>query len=264
MNHRFARLGQILIVFTQTATPIEPPESALDNPPSGQDYKTFGCIRPSHDLQFDPAALSQLPHPLDQFTSVRAIGPDQAQPRPVVAQHLEQQLCAVPAVRGSRRHADDQQQTQRVHQNLPFAPIDLLTRVIAVLAAPVCGLNRLRIKDRRRGLQVAALGPSQPLAQAVMDTFPDARLLSVSEVMIGNPPRRELMRQQAPGAARAHHVEDCVHNLASGIVRRAASGFGLGNQRSEPMPLGVAQVCWVWLTIHTQSSSSKIRGRSTF
>src|SRR5205085_1844467 len=152
-----------------------------------------------HDLQCDSATLSKMAHPLDQFTRVRAVGPDQAQSRPSVGQHFEQLPRAVAVLRGSRRHAGGQQQAERVHEYVPFAPIHILARVIAMLAATVCSLDTLRIKDRRRGLRVAARGSSQPLTQAVMDTFPDALQLPEPEVVIDDSPRRELMWQQAPG-----------------------------------------------------------------
>ncbi len=59
MDHRFTRLGQILVIFTQPATPIEPPEGAFNDPPLGQDHEPFLRIRPPHDLQLDPAALEK-------------------------------------------------------------------------------------------------------------------------------------------------------------------------------------------------------------
>ena len=240
MDHRFARLGQVLVIFAQPAAPVEPAERALDDPPLRQDHEPLLSVRPPHDLQLDPTPLPQLPHPLDKFTRVSAVGPDQAQPRPLVRQHLEQQSCAVAVLGGSRRHADDQQQAERVHEDVPFAPVDVLPGVMAFFAAPLRGLDALRIEDGCRRRRLPPGGFAQPLAQAVMDALPHPLQPPVPEVVIGDPPRRELVRQQAPGAARAHDVEDCVNNLASGILRRAASGFGFRDQRSEPMPLGVA------------------------
>ncbi len=140
----------------------------------------------------------------------------------------------------SRRHADDQQQAKRVHQNVPFTPIDVFSGVIAVLATTLGGLDRLRIKDGRRWRALASCGLAKQFAQAVMDAFPDALQLPPSEVVIDDSPGRKLMWQQAPSAARTHEIEDCIENLTSGILRRTTSGFGLGHQRSEPMPLGVA------------------------
>ncbi len=62
-----------------------------------------------------------------------AIGPDHSQPRPVVGQHFEQQPCAIPVLRAGCRYDDHQQQAEGVDQNVPFAPIDVFSSIIAML-----------------------------------------------------------------------------------------------------------------------------------
>jgi hypothetical protein len=127
-------------------------------------------------------------------------------------------------LRARSRHHNHQQQAERVHQNVPFAPINILSGSGAMLATTIRRRDALRVKNRCRRLPGAPFGLAQPLTQTIMDAFPHSLQLPQPEVVIDDSPARKLMWQQAPRAARAHDIEDCIENLASGILRRTTEG----------------------------------------
>ena len=55
-------------------------------------------------------------------------------------------------------------------------------------------------------------------------------------------PGRELVGQEPPSAAAAHHVEDGVQELAGSVSARTAAGLGFGDERLEDAPFLVGEV----------------------
>src|SRR6202045_3415154 len=59
---------------------------------------------------------------------------------------------------------------------------------------------------------------------------------------IDRPPRRQILRQQAPRAARPHDIEDAVDDLAHRPLARPARCAGLRQVRRDHAPLRVGQI----------------------
>ena len=63
-----------------------------------------------------------------------------------------------------------------------------------------------------------------------------------SEVVVDGFPGWEVMREQAPGTAATHHVEDGIEDLAQGVHPRASRVSGCGEMGRDQGPLGVGEV----------------------
>ena len=64
--------------------------------------------------------------------------------------------------------------------------------------------------------------------QDPVDLFPQALLPPAAEVVVDGLPRRQVMREQPPGAARPEPVGHGVDQLAAVMEGRAATGLGAG------------------------------------
>jgi hypothetical protein len=109
VNHRLTGLWQKLVVLTQAAVAIEPPQGALHNPPFRQEEEAFGPLRPLDHLDADFPPGPQLPQPGDEVPSIGLIGPDQAQAGELMSQDVQEQHgpVAVLHLGGGDDHRED-------------------------------------------------------------------------------------------------------------------------------------------------------------
>lgn len=70
--------------------------------------------------------------------------------------------------------------------------------------------------------------------------------------MVDGLPRREVVREQAPGAAAAQHVEDGVEDLAQRMNPGASGSFRRGQVRLDDFPLGIGEVGSVCSSHHAR------------
>jgi len=106
--------------------------------------------------------------PLDQLPRVAPVGPDQAQLRVQGARLAHYQLRPIPILNVGRMHDHAQQQADRINQQVPLDPLDLLARVETLAATGPCALGRLAVDDAGGGLLIAALGLADPAAEGVV------------------------------------------------------------------------------------------------
>src|SRR5919112_5185596 len=118
-------------------------------------------------------------------------------------------------------------QTLRVYQQMALSSFDLLGPVVAaLLAAHACCLDRLAVNYRCTGLRVPLEAHPNALAQGRVHPFPGAIYAPSPEVTVDGLPGREVVRQQAPGTAAMHDVEDGVDDLAEGVHPGSPGSFG--------------------------------------
>ena len=136
-----------------------------------------------------------------------------------------------------------QYQSLGVHQEVSFSPFHLLGGVeAALLASHPRGLGRLGVHYRGAGLWVPAQPRPQALAQHGVQALPRTVDAPSPEPVVDAPPRRELARQQAPGAAAFQHVEDGLEDLARGVDLGASPPVGGGQVRLDVSELFVGKV----------------------
>src|SRR5687768_1338859 len=71
---------------------------------------------------------------------------------------------------------------------------------------------------------------------------PGAIETPLTKIVVDDAMRRQIMREHAPGNTPANHVENSVENLAFGISRGSAAGFGLRKQGLKNLPLLIIEV----------------------
>ena len=112
-----------------------------------------------------------------------------------------------------------------------LSSLDLLTSIVATFfAAHPGGLDALAVDDASAGLWISPEVHPCPPAQCLVQPLPSAVNAPEAEVVVDGFPGREIMREQTPGAAAPHHVEeDGVEDLAQGVHPRA-SGSSRGGE----------------------------------
>src|ERR1051325_9015358 len=61
-------------------------------------------------------------------------------------------------------------------------------------------------------------------------------------IVINGSPRRQIMRQQLPGAAAADYREDAIQDFTASMLGGTAARFGGGHQRLQLVPFGIGEV----------------------
>jgi hypothetical protein len=119
----------VLDVLGEPAAAVQPAEGALDDPPFRQHLEAGHTVGALDDLQL-PAAEGahgrRRGGPL-----VAAIGEDPLDEREQAARLPEDGQAAVAVLDIGRMDGGAQEQPERVDQDVPLAPLDLLARVVA-------------------------------------------------------------------------------------------------------------------------------------
>jgi hypothetical protein len=92
---------------------------------------------------------------------------------------------------------DQQQQAERIHQDMSFALKGLLPSVKAAIGR----LDRLQVNNGRAGLAVPPFLLAHIAPQTIVDTLPGSIFAPSAEIAINGLPGRVLTRQVAPLAA---------------------------------------------------------------
>ena len=129
-------LGEPLEILSEAAPAIEPGERALDDPPPWQHDEATGSGRAPHDLELKVVAL---PDGRFEFPPVGFVGPDPAQAGVAGGRLSEDQLGAVTVLEPCRVDRRDQQQPERIDQQVALAAGDLF------FPRPTHGPRRLRL-----------------------------------------------------------------------------------------------------------------------
>ncbi len=126
----------------------------------------------------------------------------------------------------------------RVNERMALATVDLLSSIITAWPAGLGGLGALAVDDCRRGAGVAP----DPFAichhERVVYPFKAPVVAPGGEPAVNRPPWWQVVRQQAPRAARPHDIENAVDDLAHRPLAWPARRAGLRQVRRDHEPLG--------------------------
>src|SRR5258706_3556865 len=132
-----------------------------------------------------------------------------------------------------------------IDQDVAFATIDLLARVIATWTASLRRLDGLAVDDGR----CRARFPPGELAvnhnQRVIDLLETTRVTPGHNPSIHGPARRKISGEKPPWTARTHNVEDCVDDLAQGPAPGPSFLLRSGNKRFYHAPFFISDVALV-------------------
>ena len=147
VNHRFAGVSLPLVVASEPAVTAKPTKGALYNPASGHHFEDVK-VGSFHDLN---GAMPHSSAPIQQGPRVASVGPDMFDASAsLLAEESRQQLFGAVAVLDvGRQDHDHQQQPDCVDQNVAFASVDFLARIVAALVAALTALDALAVYDAR-------------------------------------------------------------------------------------------------------------------
>src|ERR1041384_3387394 len=265
INHRFAGVREILVIFAQPTVLVKPAECAFDDPPLRQDYEAFEAVGALDDLQADLAIPAQQRHPGLQEARIGAISPNAAQPREPMPQEAQKELGAVTILHACGRHHYSNEQPQRVYQDMALAPFDLFGTIKACGPSAIGGLDALRVDNRGAGLAVAAFQDAEVTAQGIVDPFPGTIFSPAPKVMIDDAPGRQIVGDKAPRTAGAQDIQDRIDDLALGINFWSTTRLGGRDHWFENLPFGIMEVGWVRFSgLHTAILPQQITPIPTF
>jgi hypothetical protein len=138
--------------------------------------------------------------------------------------------------------ADGEHEALGIDEQVALAPLDLLAAVVAPQAADAGSLDRLAVDDARTRLRIATQAHAYLFTQDRMEAFPGAVHAPLSKVVEDGLPRRKLVRQQAPGPADPHNVEDRVEDGAQTVLTGPPARCRRGKYGLDPRPFGVREV----------------------
>jgi len=176
------------------------------------------------------------------FSEVALVDPKMLDPGKLIIGTVQQQGHARAILNVCRMDLGSKDKATGIDQDVPFATIDTFGTVVASYAANTSRANRLAVDNRRARLRVAADAYSELLTQDSVEVLPRAVHAPQPEIVISGLPGWEFVREQPPGTAAPHDVEDGVQDLADRVKPRSADGLGRRKQRVETSEFSVRQV----------------------
>lgn len=209
--------------------------------------ETFPLIGSFHNLQLVRVTGPQRQDPLQEFPGISPISPNESKAQEAVAYPTENELGSIPILNVGCMDYYSNNQSQCVYQQMPLAAVDFLAGIISVkppfsvvLTDWLSMIAALGSASRPSPMRSCARNVSWICVQV-----PSRR--HIEKVMINNPPRGEIMRQQAPSTPCAYQIQDAVDDLQTLVLGWPATGFRHGNQWLHLFPLFHAQITRVRL-----------------
>jgi len=127
VDHGFATGGERFVVFAHSPVSPDPPEGALDDPPSGKHREADDVIASLYNLQH-PTAYGL--RPFDEFTRIPSVCPNELQSRVLPTEFAKHELGTVAILNVGSMDDHGQDQAQGIDDQVPLAPLDFLARVV--------------------------------------------------------------------------------------------------------------------------------------
>ena len=140
----------MFIVFTQPAGPSEPGKGAFDDPAARQELEAGELGAVFDDFQSGAALRPQVADPRHEGAGIATIRPNAAQPPEASAQGGEEQAGAIAVLNVGGMHADQQNQSQSIDQQVALSSCHLLASIVAANSSLLSCAHALRVKNRSR------------------------------------------------------------------------------------------------------------------
>jgi hypothetical protein len=157
-----------------------------------------------------------------------------------------------------------QDQPLSIHQQGPFTPTQLFGPIIATYTSHSRRLDRLAIENRGTRLGVASSLHAERLPQGRVNSLPHAYQPPTPKVMVHRLPRRQIVGHQPPGTATTQAIEDCMQDVMHRMAPRPAPCLGRWQLRHQMAPLGVRQIRWIEVSVHSAYSVRMIEAYDHF
>src|SRR5215831_9860302 len=252
LEHSRTRFDTALIVLNVASIPPVPRVGALNDPALLQRREAFHPCGTRLYLDAPPGPV--LGHPglqslvvillsrTDRYKVWKVLGRDEA----------EKERSRHAIVEPRTGHEDRQYQAQRIDQQMPLTPFDVLGPLIPTLRAPsLGGLHRLIVDARGTGGGLASHGHARAFAQGLDHCGPSPVGTPLRTGVIDRALGQHIMRQHVPLAPAPveidNRVEDFPH-VDRTWVPAAWARLGRWDQRLHDGPLVVRQIRWILLS----------------
>jgi hypothetical protein len=185
-----------------------------------------GCARSGKEPLDDPAPwvnseanlTGVLTHDLDRdqgghgdlFAGIPTVGEDPLDKWEGAARSLQKRPAAVAILDTGWMGLDNEATAIGVDQRVALAPVVRLARIVTARTAGFGGLDALAVNDRGRPAGVAPPPVRDLPSRARGSSVQSARRRTRRQTSGKSFPWRQVVRQQAPRAARPHDIEDAV------------------------------------------------------
>jgi hypothetical protein len=193
----------------------------------------------AHDLDDDPGCGRH------SVGGIGAVGEDTLNEWIQRAGSLQQRDGAITILDRGRLDLENQSSAIGIDHGFTLAPADFLAGVISPGPTGFRGFDALAVDYRRTGAGLAADTFAIQHHQMVVQVFPGSVVAKSGEPAIGRLMRRKMLRQHAPRAAAAEHIEERVHQFAHWPRPTLAGLRGWWEQRREDLPFCIGQITGV-------------------
>jgi len=209
VDHGFGDVDPRFVVPDQSPPTDHPPERALDDPAAREDLEA-GFMIGSADHLHDEVEKPRLVHQLTAI--VGAVGEEVLQPRPTLADRIEDHLRTRTVGYVGGRQVDHEEPPIGIHRDVAFPPDDLLAGVVAALFR-VGRLHRLAVDDAAGRARFSSASFPVDHQRDVVDR-PEQKLADeAAEPPVNGLPPRKVTWQHSPPAPGSAEVPDGVENL---------------------------------------------------
>ena len=240
INDGFAGQGLAFVVPSESAGTPEPTERSLHYPAPWQHLEGMQ-VATLHD--FDGATPQFACQP-QQGAGIATVGPDMFDSAAslLTEEGRQQLLGAIAILDIGGQYSDQEQQAKGVDQDMSLASINLFSGVVAPLVAAFGALDTLAVDDGRTGLGLASFDHTHLLPQMGVNRHPQTGALPEPEIVVSGAPGSKVLWHIAPLTASLDDIEDCVEQLAEGVLAWPALLVGLGETIVDELPFAVSQI----------------------
>jgi hypothetical protein len=150
---------------------------------------------------------------------------------------------------------DAQEQAQGIDQQMAFAALDPLGRVVTDRSAVAIGFHTLAVQDGRRRTATFARTSANVRPETGVERLPRVVERPLPKDMVNGFPRGKVGGQQAPLNPSFDHIEDGVHDAAA-VDAGPSPRAGFGQHRLEEGPLIVGEARVIYSDFHRPNGAA--------
>lgn len=232
----------------------QPAEGSFDDPAPSQDLEAPCGVGAFYHFNFKPGA--EFHYPMGEgITCVFAIDPNQSQPSQPAEYATQKGHRSFPLWNIRCGDLDPKDQSQRVHQQMAFSPLDVLGSVITSDSAMAVGFDVLAVQNRRCGTGSFADKTPYHGSQLGVDALPEILPNPGAENVKDRLVLRKVLRQQPPRATCVDDIEYRVDHPAK-VGSGSSPTFGGWKHRFYDFPLGIGDISAVLSDFHRSTELS--------
>ncbi len=242
-----------LIVLAVPSVSTMPGVRTLNHPTFLQGREAFRTLWARLHFEAPPRTMPGHPR-VEVVMMILHVGKNGLQARKIVRRDVAEQVRGRHAIiEACTGHEDGHQHPQRLDQEMPLTPFDVLAAILPTLGAPdLGGLDRLAIDARGTGGGLAPRCHTNSFAQGLDHLGPCPIVAPLGKGVIDGAFGESIVRQHIPLAAAPVEREQRIEDFPHVHLARAPSSFpllGRWDHRSHHRPLLVREIRRILLSM---------------